>query len=482
MSQRINDRDIESRIFIDTTLYSSFSQITRENVSSELLELVGFQDAVSGAAEPILPITIRIADKTGATLEFTLLINPDNMNHGKTHSTYFNYTRQGYVTQSWGPNQDLITATGKTAAFMVPGTGLTDASERSSVSFHNIMALLATYRNNGYNLIDPLALQTEVTRVTNLVHGACILYDGQEFYGHFNNFTLDNSADSPFTFSYNFEFVVTSLSSNFINVRGHFSEIGKIIPEEKIPVYISAPLVDVPDIDAEAEVNIYDTSTLITTIGLDTEQKRNNFRISSKRIERYGYDPYFEESSKVYGTNIDLAKGQMTTESGVDPYAISEAGAKGAIQFMPETAKAQWKKDPYLQQQFPNGPELFNPRFSVLANGSLMKDLLAKYGNTKLALAAYNAGEPRIDKYLRHVGDPLTEETILYPDIVLGYANAYAQTGTGTTVAQSTSQTKTTRYAPVTPGKDTNNFSISTKGPKGKMLAYQRNLVKKGKG
>jgi hypothetical protein len=119
-----------------------------------------------------------------------------------------------------------------TAAFMVDGIGLTAVGRRQSFGLQNFMALFYAYRNNGYQLIDPTTSST-LTRVVNLVHGIEISYDGQIYMGHFNNFTLDENADKPFLFDYNFEFVCSSLSDDYNEIRGHFEPIpptGSTIP------------------------------------------------------------------------------------------------------------------------------------------------------------------------------------------------------------------------------------------------------------
>ena len=74
--------------------------------------------AVTGTLSPPLPMYISVATENNIKLQFMMLINPSNVTHGKTSSVQAAYTRKGFITQMWGPNQDLITSTGKTAAFM----------------------------------------------------------------------------------------------------------------------------------------------------------------------------------------------------------------------------------------------------------------------------------------------------------------------------------------------------------------------------
>ena len=180
---------------------------------------------VTGAYSAVLPMEFAIADKNGNRLQFQLLINPTSMNHGKTSTVNSSYTREGYVTQVWGVNQGLITSNGTTAAFMIEGGGLTNTARRRSLAYGNFLSFLFTYRNNGYQFYDPTALKQQLTRVIGLIHGVEMIYDNQTFMGHFNNFTIDENAERPFLFDYNFEFVVSSLSGVYNEVRGHFKRV-----------------------------------------------------------------------------------------------------------------------------------------------------------------------------------------------------------------------------------------------------------------
>ena len=177
---------------------------------------------VSMTLGAILPITFTTWDQTKQqSMSFQMLVNPENVNWGKTNSIQMQYSRKGFITQLWGPNQEMISAVGRTAAFMVKGEGLTSFSKRRSLGFKNLLALMAAYKNNGYELLDPLKMG-QSTRVINRVRSVLLSYDGNSLLGHFNNFTLDQDAEHPYSMNYNFEFVVSNSSGVYQEIRGHF--------------------------------------------------------------------------------------------------------------------------------------------------------------------------------------------------------------------------------------------------------------------
>ena len=199
--------------------------------------------SLTGAGPAILPMQISTIgynnDNTIKRNTFTMLINPETWNHSKNNSTQAIYARNGWVITPWGPNQDTISSTGRTAAFMLPAFGMSNIGSEMSFGYLNFLALLSTYKNNGYEYADftagdlePNSLPTtrSFTRVINKIRGVQISYDNNIYMGHFNNFTLDEDESFPFLYNYNFEFIISTLDGAETEVRGHYQKL----PESEI--------------------------------------------------------------------------------------------------------------------------------------------------------------------------------------------------------------------------------------------------------
>jgi soluble lytic murein transglycosylase-like protein len=121
---------------------------------------------------------------------------------------------------------------------------------------------------------------------------------------------------------------------------------------------------------------------------------------ATRPVSRADYAPFIKAASTRYRIPEHLVRAVMHAESNFDPLAVSQRGASGLMQLMPETAQEMYVKDIFDAQQNIDGGARY---LRVLANqyeGDMVK-----------MLAAYNAGPDALRKF--H-GLPPYEETQAY--------------------------------------------------------------------
>ena len=118
-------------------------------------------------------------------------------------------------------------------------------------------------------------------------------------------------------------------------------------------------------------------------------------------------DEIFTKASERYGVPVNLLKAVAKAESNFRPDAVSSCGAQGVMQLMPSTARSLGVDD------------AFDPEQNIMGGAKYLGGLLDRYGDPKLALAAYNAGSGNVAKY---GGIPPFQETRNYVERVMGYA------------------------------------------------------------
>lgn len=143
------------------------------------------------------------------------------------------------------------------------------------------------------------------------------------------------------------------------------------------------------------------------------------------------YFPLFEKYLKKYDLPEDL-KYLSIVESGLNPKAISRAGAVGLWQFMPYTGRAfGLHQDWYIDERM-------DPEKATDAACRYLKRLYDRFENWNMVLAAYNAGPGNVRQAIRRSGykdtfweiyDYLPRETRAYvPQFVaIAYVMNYAE-------------------------------------------------------
>lgn len=110
-----------------------------------------------------------------------------------------------------------------------------------------------------------------------------------------------------------------------------------------------------------------------------------------------------------HGVDPALALAVVEVESAGRADARSPKGALGLMQLMPATAQRYGVVDP------------LDPDDNLRGGIRYLRDLLAQFGNTELALAAYNAGEGAVMRH-GYVIPPFAETRAYVPRVLQRYA------------------------------------------------------------
>jgi len=130
------------------------------------------------------------------------------------------------------------------------------------------------------------------------------------------------------------------------------------------------------------------------------------------RTDPSAYDALIQDKAREHKVDFALIKAIIHVESSFNPYAVSERGARGLMQVLPETAKRHGIHDVY------------DPAQNIEAGIRYLKHLTVLFeGKNHLILAAYNAGENAVR---RHGGIPPYLETQMYVRKVLQMKRQYS--------------------------------------------------------
>lgn len=121
-----------------------------------------------------------------------------------------------------------------------------------------------------------------------------------------------------------------------------------------------------------------------------------------ERAREHGLDPY-------------LVAAVIRTESHFQPDATSSQGARGLMQIMPETGR--WAA---AEMQIPYSEELlYDPDYNIRMGCWYLAELHREFGDTVLALAAYNGGRTNVANWLKQrqwTGEHRTLEQIPFSE------------------------------------------------------------------
>ena len=189
-----------------------------------------------------------------------------------------------------------------------------------------------------------------------------------------------------------------------------------------------------PSVLADAEIYSYvPTDGTIHLTNVPTERKFTPV-VSKPRYHASLSDQELEGAvaryAQEYRLSPALIMAVMKAESAFNPTVISKAGAVGLMQLIPETA---------IRHGVHN---LYDTKENIAGGAKHLRYLLDRFhGNIRLALAAYNAGERKVDRY-RQI--PPFKETRIYVKKVMGFYRDYrgiqsttpAESGTNSTLVR----------------------------------------------
>lgn len=105
--------------------------------------------------------------------------------------------------------------------------------------------------------------------------------------------------------------------------------------------------------------------------------------------------------------DITLTHALIRQESNFDTAAKSPAGALGLMQLMPGTAGETRAKLGIPRPENGIDALLSDPAYNIMLGTAYLEQMLDRYsGSAVMAVAAYNAGPGRVDRWLKEMGDP----------------------------------------------------------------------------
>jgi len=129
-------------------------------------------------------------------------------------------------------------------------------------------------------------------------------------------------------------------------------------------------------------------------------EQLHTWRIA-RRMARH--DAMIREYAAAAGLPYELVRAVVEAESGGDPGAESELGAKGLMQIMPLTEQDVLERNPELAAR---PGDLTEPEYNLAVGTAYLRQLLVRFdGDRTLAVTAYHMGPTRVAKLLkRHPG------------------------------------------------------------------------------
>ncbi len=161
------------------------------------------------------------------------------------------------------------------------------------------------------------------------------------------------------------------------------------------------------------QVDVPEDYRLVAELAEEMGHNHNAIRIAKRGLNRDIFlmeQAYPTMLSRMRHVDVEwaLVHALIRQESAFDEKAVSPAGARGLMQLMPATARGTARR---LKTSHRTGWLTSNPEHNIRLGVSYLQQMLDRFdGSYPLALAAYNAGPGRVDRWLRQFGDPREKE------------------------------------------------------------------------
>ncbi len=129
------------------------------------------------------------------------------------------------------------------------------------------------------------------------------------------------------------------------------------------------------------------------------------------------YANIIQNESIKYGYDWRLVVAIMKAESNFDKHAISEKGAIGLMQIMPETA--EWLS-PKLNYEYLGISSLYDPEFNIRLGIQYLNMLHDRFGDIDRAIIAYNKGPKKL---MRDINSGKEAESEFLEKVKIYYAH-----------------------------------------------------------
>jgi soluble lytic murein transglycosylase-like protein len=173
--------------------------------------------------------------------------------------------------------------------------------------------------------------------------------------------------------------------------------------------------ISAPSVLADAQIYEYVSPTgIVNLTNVPTDTRFKEFRPAARyhqAVSDLELEQAVGRAARQHRVSPALLLAVMKAESDFNPMVISKAGAVGLMQLIPETAIRHGVRN------------LYDTEDNIVGGAKHLRYLLDRFhGKLRLALAAYNAGERKVDQCGKI---PPYKETQVYVQKVMGYYREY---------------------------------------------------------